>query len=176
MLKYNSIIVLVFILAVRAQAQTAPPSAIDQLIQQRKTQYSKWHTGSKVPNIDLANGSKLYNLKARNIIILFWKTDCPYCEQLLPALNNLSQIYTKEELSIVAVCLDTDSTAWKSYTDSNVLSGLWYNKCDSLGFYGTDAINYNVYGTPALLLTNNAFTIKGNPKGIEQLKLLIEQD
>lgn len=175
MLKYSSIVALVFILAVRVQSQTAPSSAIEELIHQRKIQYSKWHIGTKVPDIDLTNGNRLYNLKAKNIIILFWKTDCPYCEQLVPALNKLSQTYTKEELTIVALCLDADNTIWKSYTNSNVLSGLWYHKCDSLGFYGPDAINYNVYGTPALLLADSAFTIKGNPKDIEQLKLLIEQ-
>jgi thiol-disulfide isomerase/thioredoxin len=166
---------LVFIIAVRANAQTATTSPAAQLMQERKERYSQWHTGAAVPDIALANGTSLYNLTARNVIVLFWKTDCPYCEQLMPVLNELGQQYTKEELAIVAICLDNDTAAWKAYTGSQAASGLWYHKCDGAGFYGDDAVNYSVYGTPALLVADAAFTIKGNPRGIGQLKALLDQ-
>ncbi|AWH86558.1 hypothetical protein HYN59_16230 [Flavobacterium album] len=175
MLRFCRLTVLVFIMAVGAHAQTAPASPTEQLMQERKMQYSQWHTGAQLPDVALSNGNSLYNLTARNIIVLFWKTDCPYCEQLMPALKELSQAYTANDLAIVAVCLDNDTAAWKSYTENAALPGLWYHKCDGAGFYSADAVNYNVYGTPALLLADNTFKIKGNPRGIGQLKALLDQ-
>lgn len=141
---------------------------------ERETHFKGWIAGTKVPNIVLSKNSFLYQLRAKNIIIVFWKTDCPYCEKLLPRLEDLSTKYSKNLLKVVAICLDDHQMDWAKQNRIKSPNPSWYHKCEGKGYFGVDAARYFVFGTPSLLLLNDQYRIKGKPKNIDDLMKMIE--
>ena len=51
----------------------------------------------------------LHDFEGKVLVINFWATWCPPCEEEMPRLNQLQQKYKKNDLVVIGIALDKDS-------------------------------------------------------------------
>jgi len=81
------------------------------------------------------------------ILLNFWATWCPPCRQEMPSMVALSKKYAAKGLKVVAVSVDRDAKALKSFVAEYKLPFLVLHDIDS-----AVAQNYGVYRYPETFL------------------------
>lgn len=88
--------------------------------------------GDVAPEFALAdNAGKIHKLSdflGKVVILEFWRSTCPHCQQAMPHLQELFDRYKDNGLVVVLIALDWDMGAAQSYLDTNGYSGfinLW---------------------------------------------------
>ena len=121
--------------------------------------YEALKPGTQAPEIAFTQNGKEYGLKDitnEKLIIAFWASWCPHCEEEMPKL----QEYTKANPSIgvLAISLDKDKTAYetaiKKYPNMTHTTDLkeWQGK----------AVNdYYIYGSPTFIILDSDKKIIG---------------
>jgi thioredoxin-related protein len=134
----------------------------------RKAAFAKMYVpGKKIANVLL--GTKyLYNLNGMTVLV-FWKTDCPFCTNLIGVLKEVLQQQTAN-VKIIAVCLDTDKSNWQQQEFVKLKFSNLINLCDGQGFLGEIATVYHVYATPTMLLLDKNHCFIKLPKNVEELR------
>jgi thiol-disulfide isomerase/thioredoxin len=138
----------------------AQESCITNLQQQRKEALNKLMIGTALYPID--------SLSHKAVVVVFYKTDCPFCEKLMPELFKLQQKYGTNGFRVIAIALDEDLQEWKSYIKTNGYD-VFTNFCDGKSFLGKFPEAYNVYTTPTLFLLDNDWKLYKKPKRLTDL-------
>ena len=102
-------------------------------------------------------------------LLVFYSSECPHCQTLLPRLNELQK--ERKEIKIVAVSLDTKQKDWIKFVEDNQLNLLNIN--DPNGWSGTTESDYYIYATPTMFLLNGEKKIIGKPTNYEELIKLL---
>lgn len=107
MFRIAIILTLSFLSPVAAQNLCSDRISLEQEQKRRKEEFSKmYRPGEKSSNVMLGDLS-LYDIKSENILMIFWRTDCPYCEKLLKLIDKSIVKSDPKELQIIMVCLDS---------------------------------------------------------------------
>ncbi len=142
-------------------------------IQKRIDQSKMLSLGTEAPNILIPdiNGKvfDLSKLQSNNTLLVFYSSECPHCQTLLPRLNELQK--EQKEIKIVAVSLDTKQKDWIKFIEDNQLNLLNIN--DPNGWSGTTASDYYIYATPTMFLLNKEKNIIGKPTSYAELADLL---
>ncbi|MGY5352203.1 TlpA family protein disulfide reductase [Wenyingzhuangia sp. IMCC45533] len=132
---------------------------------------SKTLIGARAPDIKLSKSTSLYSLKAHEkYLIIFWSSTCSHCRLTLPKVNKY--LSTKKGLKVIAVGIENkeDEQSWlnntKFYPD-------WEHTISLGKWESTDAINYNIDGTPSFFLLNTDKKIIAKPKDLEEIKKIL---
>lgn len=126
----------------------------------------------KIENVNLGS-CQLYEIQSRITLLIFWKTDCPYCKNLLETVSDLLENNKQDRLQVIAVCLNNENAAWEKHPFVTKKYSNLINLNDGKGYFGELAKQLHVYATPTLLIIDNNHEILPLPKNVEQLKILI---
>jgi thiol-disulfide isomerase/thioredoxin len=64
-------------------------------------------------------GSKIADLRGKVVLIDFWETECPRCVRAVPFLRKLQSDHAKDAFVILAISVDADEPAWRTFTTKN---------------------------------------------------------
>ncbi len=138
-----------------------PQLCVEDIKQVRKEKFATTHIGDTLMSLS--------SEKFRAAVVVFYKTDCPFCEKLMPELKRLHNAFNNSGFEVFAICLNEDKTAWKQYINSNQYEG-FKNYCDGLSYAGQAAEAYHVFATPSLFLVNSKWQIVAKPKELVTLE------
>jgi len=149
----------------------------ENLIEMRINQAKIFTKDVKVPNIKLPDlhGKiiNLYDVVADKILILFYSSHCPHCQEFLPELLEFYS-QNKNKFNIFGVSLDTNLQEWKNFVENNNYN--WINVSDLKGWKSKVSFDFYIYATPTMFLVNKNFKIIGRPKNLEELKIIFKTD
>lgn len=152
--------ILLILVCYAGQGQT-PQACIEGIKQSRKEELTSLRIGEVM--------MKLSSENFKAAVVVFYKTDCPFCEKLMPELKKLQVAYASQDFEVYAICLNSNTEDWKQYINDNHYEG-FRNYCDGLSYAGKIAESYHVFATPTLFLINGNWQIAAKPKGIMELK------
>ena len=132
--------------------------------------YQKVKVGAKVPDFSgIAIDGKpyhLYDSKAKNIIVVFWSTDCEYCHDFLVQMRKNLDLKSDFELVTFALAEDKDDVT--QTVKKMRLPG--YHFYDDLRWEGKAFLDFHVTSTPTVFLVDADKTIVCKPYDWEELK------
>lgn len=88
--------------------------------------------------------------KRKYLFIDFWASWCPPCVKEIPRLKEIRKTYSKDELEILGVSIDTNKEAWLKALQK--YQQPWHNVIDTLGDKGALAKKYKINAIPFSLL------------------------
>jgi len=117
--------------------------------------------GKKAYNFKIDDKTKLYDIKSKQKLVVFWASWCPHCEetmsQLVENINNIAP-----NVKVITYSLDYNNKDWENKTDD--FPKEWVNICDCNNKENVPE-KYSVYATPTLLLLDEDNTILAKPNG-----------
>ena len=132
--------------------------------------YQKVRVGAKAPDYsDVTMDGKpyrLYDSEAKNIIVVFWSTDCEYCHDFLNQIRKKLDLKTDFELITFALA-DNEQEA-KSALRKMRLPG--YHFYDDSRWEGKAFMVYHVTSTPTVFVLDENKMIVCKPYDWEELK------
>lgn len=151
---------------------------LEKISKQRKANFQKLEIRSKLPDIQLnfQNNNTIFlsQLEFEFVLLVFWGSECDVCEMILPQFINLYNTYDSLGFEIVGISMDDNLEAWQNSIDKNGYP--WKNHCDGLGWNGPIAEEYNIFGTPTILLLNKDLEIADFPKSINEIQEFLYQN
>lgn len=144
----------------------------ESLIIRRIEQAKRFKDSSLVPNIimkdALGNTFDLANVKTDKVLILFYASWCPHCQELIPQLNELYKQQKEKRIEVFAISIDTNKSEWINFIRENNLN--WINVSDLNGWESKAALDYFIYATPTMFVVNRNKRIIDKQLTIDDLK------
>ncbi|MDD2344997.1 MAG: thioredoxin family protein [Bacteroidales bacterium] len=121
--------------------------------------------GKVAPDFVLKDNLKMHDLKSDYTVLMFWATWCSHCVSSMPEIQKTMDDFklknkTKASLNVVAVSLDRDEEAWKSYIKFQGLES-WIHVSDLKGWNNEVGKLYNIYSTPTFIVLGKNKEILG---------------
>lgn len=118
--------------------------------------------GSKFDNYTFVNpkntkAKTLYDINANKKIIVFYSSNCYYCERDVPQLIPYYEQFKKQGIEVVAFSLDTDEKEYNKYISKYP----WINDCEFQGWNSTYINSYNIKATPTYYILDKNNSIIG---------------
>ena len=121
------------------------------------SQYSKIVPGAQAPDFTIpdtdGNSIHLYEIQSEKILLIFWASWCPHCEEELESLKSMvgHHLAVASQLpEIIAISVDTEMEAWTDKILNNAYT--WTNCAELKGWNGTAVSSYYIYATPTFIL------------------------
>lgn len=110
-------------------------------------------TGTPVPDImlDSIHNISLNSLRGRYVVLHFWASWCPDCRKDMPALNDLSYVYSSDSIVFIHISYDTDQKVWQKYIDDNKMLGMQISELKKMRETQTYKL-FNIKWIPAMYL------------------------
>jgi peroxiredoxin len=147
--------------------------------------YRMLASGRAAPEITTTdiNGKSftLSEVKAQNILVVFWASWCPHCTVLLPEIKSFALELNKEtsagmppKLKVVSVSIDHNEKDYQDYIQKQGFNdpsseSYWVNLCDFNAWDGVVASDYYLFATPTMLLLGNDRLITAKPSSIRDV-------
>ncbi len=146
-------------------------------LQQALDFYKKTAIGATAPDIVLKdiNGktNSLYNITKDYIIVIFWQTTCPHCEEFLPEFGKYYNNDNDRNYEVYAVSIDTNTDKWKELISKSDFR--WINVNENKGWDNQVMNDYNIYATPTILVLDKNKKIISKPTNLQELIQDIEK-
>jgi len=116
--------------------------------------------GNKAYNFKIDDKRNLYDIKAKQKLVVFWASWCPHCEETIKALrDNIKDV--APDIQVITYSLDYENGKWQEAIVDN--NKEWINLCDC---NNKSAIpdKYSVYATPSLFLLDEENVIIAKPR------------
>ena len=149
---------------------------LDEEVVRRLKNYQNLSIGKPAPNIVFDNlagsDNDLYSINNQFVLIVFWASWCPHCNEILPEIKTLYETL-KMDIEVVAVSIDKE----KAEYDAALAEGEypWINYCDYSGWDSKPAKDFNVYATPTMFLLDMEKTIIAKPITYNELVSELEK-
>ncbi|NOX19183.1 MAG: redoxin domain-containing protein [Chlorobi bacterium] len=141
-------------------------------IQKRIDQSKFLKRGDIAPVIMIADtgGNKidLRAIKTDKVLVLFYASWCPHCQNIMPELVKLYNEQKEKQIEVLAISLDEKKDDWISFIRKNKMN--WLNASDLKGWNGKAAEDYYIYATPSFFLLDKERKIISKPTAIEEIK------
>lgn len=127
--------------------------------EKRMAGYAAMKPGSLAPEIKFFMENKevgLQDLNSKFVVVAFWASWCPNCEQQMPLLQDY--LLKEKELSVVAVSLDEDKSL---YAEAIKKYQNMYHVNDYKKWDGDYVASYFIYGSPTFILLDAERKIVG---------------
>jgi len=147
-----------------------------KLMEKRLEGYKKMAPGKKVADIimldDKGKQVRLFDLKNDYVLVLFWASWCPHCNQFL---SQVKKWYSSRpiDLEIYAVSIDSSRFEWEENLLMNAYP--WINTCTFTGWNDKAAKDYNIYATPTMFLLDRERKIIAKPLTFREFKREIDK-
>ena len=111
--------------------------------------------GTMVPDIviDSIHNISLSSLRGRYVVLHFWASWCPDCRKDMPAMNELSYVYSSDSVVFIHISYDTDKAVWQNYIEDNKMLGLQVSELKKM----RETQTYSLFGIkwiPAMYLVS----------------------
>jgi thioredoxin-related protein len=115
---------------------------------------------------------KTDRLNSKYSLLVFYQSDCGYCETTIAGLKNNYQALLNKGIKIITLAADTEQETFKT----TAASFPWKDKfCDGQGMNGINFKNYSIMGTPTLFLLDSKGIIIEKIATVEQLLAWMEK-
>jgi len=145
------------------------------LLKKRLEAYRKMAIGKTAPEIQIPdiNGKEitLSSVKNEYVLVLFWATWCPHCNQLLPDIKEWYNSDDRIDLEVITISLDTVRSEWEEVIREGAYT--WINCSDLKGWNGKTEQDYNIYATPTMFLLDRQRKILAKPVAFRELMVEI---
>ncbi len=125
-------------------------------LERRINQSKIFKVGNKVPNITITDQNNkninLYEINAKEILIVFYSSACPHCITQLPKIFEYYKKQTVSNFQVLAISMDTNKEEWLKYITENKFD--WVNANDLKGWESKAVSDYSVYATPTFILVD----------------------
>jgi thiol-disulfide isomerase/thioredoxin len=120
------------------------------------------------------NGKKitLSEIQSKRIVLVFWASWCPHCDELLPELKKYYDPLNTGELEIIAVSVDKEKSDVRASIDSGSYN--WINIAALKGWDGPVVLEYGIAATPTIFILDENKKIIGKPGNKFELKKMME--
>ncbi|XZF15238.1 redoxin domain-containing protein [Chitinophagaceae bacterium MMS25-I14] len=120
--------------------------------------------GNVAPDIQMIDINKqphkLYDVKAKYTLLLFWSPDCGHCQHEVPLLDSLYKAALKQkDVKVFAVRTEGDEKKWQDFIKEHKLEE-WTHVYDP-EYHSNYKADYDVYMTPIIYLLDNKKIIRG---------------
>ncbi len=133
--------------------------------------------GKESPNIILKdNNGNMQNMKsisAKAKIIVFYASDCSHCQEALPKLIEIYNMYKDKGLEGFGIALDDNARKWKSGIKKLHLN--WINLSDLKGLDSPLIQTFNISSTPTIIILNKDNIIMSKPKDMSEVHATLLQ-
>lgn len=134
--------------------------------------------GKQAPDLRLVTPEgeyrRLYDVKAKYTVLVFWETDCGHCKKELPALKQLVwDKYSDRGVKIFAIYTMDQKEEWENYIFDNQLHE-WINVYDQQRESPFRQL-YNIYSTPTIYLLDSQKKIVAKRVSAENLSRILER-
>lgn len=93
---------------------------------------NKNKVGDKIPNFSILEKqnqlSRLYDISASSILLLFYDADCDACKEVLSEMlesEDLQYLVKSQQLKVVTICIEGSSEQWKKMSEK--FPNIWLN-------------------------------------------------
>jgi peroxiredoxin len=153
-------------------------TAWDITLEKRASVIESLKPGNKAPDFTINNDKggtfHLYHIPSKVILLLFWSSTCPHCEETMPQIQEIYKKYQPLGLEIVAVSVDTDKKAWLEAIQKNKLD--WVNASDLKGMVSPVIESYNAFSTPTFYLLDADKTILSHPNSPKEMQEALDKE
>lgn len=116
---------------------------------------------------------KLSKVDATHKLIFFWSMWCPHCTEMIPEIVKIYRKFKSKGFEIVAVCIDDEIDGWQKVIKEKKYE--WINAIEPDNGKNKILSEYNLDGTPVLLLIDNSLKIISRPSNVKQLEAKLNQ-
>lgn len=132
--------------------------------------------GSKAFDFNIKNAKgkvqKISKIKSEYLLIVFWSTWCPHCIETLPRIADVYTKYNRNELEVIAICIDEDDNHYQEYVSKLNLN--WINLYEPNTGNSKLLHMYDVNETPKMFLLSKDLVIISKPSTRKQLELKLK--
>jgi len=133
--------------------------------------------GKEAPDIILqdidGNIQNMKSTKAKAKLIVFYSSDCSHCEEALPGLIDIYNMYKDKGLEGFGIALDDNARKWKSEVKKLKLN--WINLSDLKGLNSPLIKEYNISSTPTIIILDENNRIMSKPKDMAEVHATLLQ-
>jgi peroxiredoxin len=141
------------------------------MIKRRIDQAKYLKIGAVAPNFALfdltGKALELDKCKANKTLLVFYSTQCPHCQEIMPKLNSIYPTLKAKDIKIIAVCLETKKEEWEKFVKDKCPDLI--NVSDLKGWDGQVANGYYLYATPTMIILDKDRKIIGKPMTLEEI-------
>ena len=133
--------------------------------------------GEKTPDVTLYDPNKdavsLHDIDAEYLILYFWDSECPYCREAAPKLEETYNELRRHGVRVVAMNTDADQQKWletiETYPDT------WIHLHD-IHNETTFMDDYDIYAIPQIFILNANHEILAKDIGVENVGRFIREN
>ncbi len=116
----------------------------------------------------------MYSEVAKNeyTLVMFWASWCHKCEQEIPVLKGVYDVYRSRGFQVVGVSVDNQRVQWENAVKTNDVK--WPNVSQLNAWNSPVAKEYRVTQTPTLFLLNKNKEIVLKPKRIFEVEAFLK--
>ncbi len=145
-------------------------------LRQRMEEIKPLLIGNVAPNISIQDPRKqpvvLHNIDAEYLVLYFWDSECSFCVQATPKLEEAYNNLVDYGVKVFAVNTERDSTKWLEAIEN--YPGEWIHGHDihnTSGFRDT----YNIYAIPKIFILDRDKKIIAKDIGVEHVEQFIRE-
>lgn len=116
---------------------------------------------------------KLSKVVSNYKLLVFWSMWCPHCIDMMPELFKMYQNSKSKGFEIIAVCIDDELEGWKKNVDEKKY--FWLNTLEPDNGKSKIIKDYNVDGTPKMLLIDKNLMIISRPSTVKQVEAKLKE-
>lgn len=126
-------------------------------------------------NIKIIDGTnqKLSKIQSPFKLIVFWSMWCSHCTELIPELLKTYQNYRSKGFEVIAICIDEEIDGWKKFVNDKNL--YWVNAIEPDNGESKVMKEYNVDGTPKILLIDKNMKVISRPSNVKQTEAKLKE-
>ncbi len=113
----------------------------------------------------------LSEMKEPYVLIIFWASWCPHCNEMLPEIKRIYSQYKSKGFEIVAISIDKDPKEYQKALDQGKYP--WINYSELKGWDCSIAYDYGIRATPTMILIDQNKKIIGKPRNPEHLRQIL---
>lgn len=130
--------------------------------------------GKPAPNISTTdiygNLVNLHDIKSKRILILFWASWCPHCDEMMPVID--SYYGNKDNLEVISISIDESKDALMKSINKSGYG--WINIAELQGWDGEIVEEYGIVATPSIFILDENKKIIGKPLNKNNLKNFLD--
>lgn len=119
--------------------------------------------------VDFAgNNIRLSEVLADKILLVFWASWCPHCNDILPTIKEFYDPENTAKLQVIGISIDESETEWRKAVDEYGYN--WINIAELKGWNGPIIDEYGIVATPTFFVLDKEKNIIAKPANNKDMR------